>query len=279
MLLGIDSAFSMVEAVSTVIDDSEFNQYRLKRSRTKISTVICIAGAFVSILYCFDTGFYWLDLVDFYINNYGMVFLGICETGACGWYYSYDLIHDKIGRMSADIYRYGYWASVIVACILSFSLSTPEGEEGSVTFTGGMGQESWIVGFVVGLLGWAVTCGLAYHYRSEESNELSTGELWWYIMGWENVEVLRQFMNSNGLSPEEWESHKHTLKGGMKWGMFPEHYAFCERLSVWNSVEIKHVIEDAMIVDFFENFEKLCSEVTRDCICKHGRFVLLLLQN
>merc|ERR1719228_2180446 len=68
MLLGIDSAFSMVEAISTVIDDSDFNKYRLKWSRLKISTVICVCGALVSCLYCFDTGFWWLDLVDFYIN-------------------------------------------------------------------------------------------------------------------------------------------------------------------------------------------------------------------
>merc|ERR1719295_1897818 len=149
MLLGIDSAFSMVEAISTVIYDSDLNVYRLKWSRTRISTVICVAGAMVSVLYCFDTGFYWLDLVDFYINNYGMVFLGICETAACGWYYSYDLIHEKIGRMSADIYRFGYWASVLLACSLSFTLSRPVGESGSVEFTGGMGGESWIVGFVV----------------------------------------------------------------------------------------------------------------------------------
>merc|ERR1719273_2437354 len=93
----------------------------------RISTVICCAGALVSCLYCFDTGFYWLDIVDFYINNYGMVFLGICEAGACGWFYSYEVIEGKIGKMSADIYRYGYWGSVFIASILSFTLSTPGG--------------------------------------------------------------------------------------------------------------------------------------------------------
>merc|ERR1719334_1040639 len=170
MLLGIDSAFSMIEAVSTVIDDSEFNQEKLGWSRLKISTVVCIAGSLGSCLFCFDTGFYWLDLVDFYINNYGMVFLGICEAGACGWFYSYDLIEAKIGKVSADVYRYGYWASVLVAGILAFSLSTPvteyvlpDSDSGDAmtfmttmssytAFTGGMGGESWIVGFCVGIV-------------------------------------------------------------------------------------------------------------------------------
>merc|ERR1719461_83698 len=239
MLLGIDSAFSMVEAVSTVIYDSDFNKYRKQWSRVQISSVICVLGALVSCLYCFDTGFYWLDLVDFYINNYGMVFLGICEAGACGWFYSYDLIEAKIGKLSSNIYRYGYWLSVLVAGILGFTLSTPETEyitpsptaaptgfattdfmttaikttSSMIVFTGGMGGDSWIVGFVVGMLGWALTCYLAWHFRSEEAKQLSTGELWWYIMGWENVEVLRGFMNSNGIGKERWEASKHTMNG------------------------------------------------------------------
>jgi len=236
MLLGIDSAFSMVEAVSTVIDDSDFNKYKLQWSRMKISTVICVAGALCSCMYCFDTGFYWLDLVDFYINNYGMVFLGICETGACGWFYSYELIDAKIGKTSSDMYRYGYWTSVLVGSILAFSLSQPEGNEGSVTFTAGMGGDSWIVGFIVSLVGWAITCYLAWYFRSEEAKKLGTGELWWYIMGWENVEVLRGFMNSNGIGKDRWDSNKHTLNGealmgvhhstiGIWWGFLIKYWA------------------------------------------------------
>merc|ERR1712113_43837 len=129
------------------------NLYRLKWSRTKISAVLCLVGAFGSSLYCFDTGLYWLDLVDHWINQYGMVFLGICEAGACGWFYSYDLIEAKIGRLSSNIYRYGYWLSVFLAGILSFSLSTPVTESDMTVFTGGMGGDSWIVGFCVGIFG------------------------------------------------------------------------------------------------------------------------------
>ena len=96
----------------------------------------------------------------------------------------------------------------------------------SVEFTGGMGGDSWIVGFCVGITGWMITCVLAYYYRSEEAKELSHGELWWYILGWENVEVLRGFMNANGLTKEQWEEKKHTLGGGvLKFEMF--HFVKC----------------------------------------------------
>ena len=117
--------------------------------------------------------------------------------------------------MSADIYRYGYWGSVFIASILSFTLSTPEGSKGSVMFTGGMGGDSWIVGFVFGLVGWMATCGAAWYFRSEEAKQLSNGELWWYILGWENVEVLRSFINTNGIGEDRWSEKKHTLNGGM----------------------------------------------------------------
>merc|ERR1719474_1865365 len=85
----------------------------------------------------------------------------------------------------------------------------------TIVFTGGV-SNSWIVGLLVGAAGWGVTCFLSWHHRSEESKELSTGELWWYIMGWENVEVLRGFMNSNGVGEEDWKTGKHTLSGELR---------------------------------------------------------------
>jgi len=175
-----------------------------------------VAGALGSFLYCFDTGFWWLDLVDFYINNYGMVFLGICETGACGWWYSYEIIEGKIGKKSANIYRFGYWGSIVFAGILSMILATPEtvviDEKSVVVFTGGL-SHSWALGLAVGAIGWGVTIFLAFTHRSEESNQLSCGELWWYILGWENVEDLRGFMNTNGVGEEQWNEKKHTFGG------------------------------------------------------------------
>ena len=240
LLLGIDSAFSIVEAISTVIADSDLNKYRLKWSRTKISAALCIVGAFGSSLYCFDTGLYWLDLVDHYINQYGMVFLGICEAGACGWFYRYDLIEEKIGVISTNLYRFGYWFSLIMACLLSYSLATPEQAipgDNTYYFTGTLGSNSWILGFSVGLVLWFITIFVAYLQRSQYAkNHLTFGETIWYIMGWENVEVLRDFMNGNGLGDDKWMNEcKHTVNGEIKaifhhstigiwWGFFIKYW-------------------------------------------------------
>ena len=248
VMLGIDSAFSMVEAVSTVIDDSDLNRYRLQWSRTKISALICVVGAFCSSLYCFDTGLYWLDVVDRYINNYGMVFLGICETGATGWFYRYDLIEEQIGVVSASLYRLGYWFSVFMACILSFSLATPveicsEGDC-SYVFTGTMGNDSWIVGFVTGIILWIITIILAYVQRSDHAkHNLSTAQTFWYLMGWENVEVLRDFMNGNGLGQEAWKNARHTTRG--------EGYALVHHstIGIWWGFLIKYWLPTVLTVN------------------------------
>jgi len=246
MLLGIDSAFSMVEAVTTVIFDSDLNTYRLKWSRPKLSGAICLLGAFVSSLYCFDTGLHWLDIIDRFINEYGMVFIGTLEAAACGWFYSYDIINSKIGLVSATLYRGGYFFGLILACILSFSLASPvevlispPGEtplEYEYQFTGTMGEDSWIVGFCVGIFIWLVSIVMAYLYRSEHAKRnLSFGKTMWYIVGWENVDVLRDFINGNGVGDEEWKSMKYTTAGecfalvrsatiGFWWGFFIKYW-------------------------------------------------------
>merc|ERR1719284_281751 len=62
-LLGIDSAFSMVEAVSTVIHDFDFMKSK-GYSRQQVSGGVCVVGFILSLIYTADTGFYYLDIVD-----------------------------------------------------------------------------------------------------------------------------------------------------------------------------------------------------------------------
>merc|ERR550517_817314 len=113
-----------------------------------------------------------------------------------------------------------------------------------------MGGDSWIVGFCVGIIGWMITCGLAYYYRSEEAKELSNGELWWYILGWENVEVLRGFMNANGLTKEQWEEKKHTLGGELLMGV---HHS---TIGIWWGFLIKYWIPTILTVVLLSEFRE-----------------------
>merc|ERR550517_1788545 len=113
-----------------------------------------------------------------------------------------------------------------------------------------MGGDSWIVGFCVGIIGWMITCGLAYYYRSEEAKELSNGELWWYILGWENVEVLRGFMNANGLSEKQWKEKKHTFCGELLMGV---HHS---TIGIWWGFLIKYWIPTLLTIVLLSEFRE-----------------------
>ena len=62
--LGIDSAFSLVEASSTVIADTETGK---RMPRKLIALILCVVGAFSSLLFTHNWGFTYFDCVDHYL--------------------------------------------------------------------------------------------------------------------------------------------------------------------------------------------------------------------
>ena len=99
----------MVEALTTVIVDSDVS--RQSNSTTKKPAFdICILAVLRSTFYC-GGGIYCLYIVDRYINNCGMVLLGIGETTACGWFYALEKQEAKVGAEAMSIYRARYFMS------------------------------------------------------------------------------------------------------------------------------------------------------------------------
>eukprot|EP01083_Nonionella_stella_P087142 242294_1 len=205
VLLGIDSAFSLIEAISTVIYDSDLNK-RLQLTRPKITATMCGLGFLGSCLFCFDTGIYWLDIVDRYVNNYGMVFLGMCETGACGWFYGYhSRIHEKVGELAANIYRTAFLVSIVITATLSIGLES--------VFEADRWYYGWIIGFSIGGVIWFSSIWIAFCYRNDYARRnLSFSSTMWYLIGWDNVDILRDFINVNGVG-STWNDKKHTCSG------------------------------------------------------------------
>lgn len=81
-LLGIDSAFSMVEATSTVIQDL---QSMKKVPKGFIAFVINLAGFIFSIPFCTNWGFVLFDVIDHYLCTYLLFLCGIFQCFGCGW--------------------------------------------------------------------------------------------------------------------------------------------------------------------------------------------------
>jgi NSS family neurotransmitter:Na+ symporter len=75
LTLGIDSAFSLLEAAATAIKD-RFP----KAKRKNILLWLCLAGFLMGLLFVTNAGLYWLDIVDHWMNSYGLVGVGLAEA-------------------------------------------------------------------------------------------------------------------------------------------------------------------------------------------------------
>ncbi len=123
--LAIDSAFSLVEAFATVLND------RYPRvSRKRITLGVCVASFVGGIIFTTCPGLIYFDIVDHFINAYGLVTVGLLEALAVGWLYGAKNLREYINEVS-DI-KIGVWwdiaikfvIPVILITILGFSLHT-----------------------------------------------------------------------------------------------------------------------------------------------------------
>jgi len=114
LTLGIDSAFSLVESNVAGFSD-KFNWEKRKITLTVIS-LLFIAG----LVFSTKAGLYWLDIVDHYINNYGLIVGGILETIAVGWYYKPDKLRNYFNPISE--YKFGSWWNIMIKFVVPIVL-------------------------------------------------------------------------------------------------------------------------------------------------------------
>lgn len=79
LLLGVDSAFSLLETVSAALSD-KFNI-----SRTTSTTITGIFSFLAGIPLATGAGLYWLDIIDHFLMAYVITFVAIVECLAVGW--------------------------------------------------------------------------------------------------------------------------------------------------------------------------------------------------
>ena len=109
LTLGIDSTFSLVEAVITAVAD----KWRLNKHRTTVGVILVMA--LVSLIYATRAGLHWVDLVDHYINSYGLIIAGIMETILIGWFYNTDSLRQYFNPISE--YKFGKWWTYMIKII------------------------------------------------------------------------------------------------------------------------------------------------------------------
>ncbi|MDY9927299.1 sodium-dependent transporter [Methanosarcina sp.] len=110
VIAALSSLISLVEAFASAIMD----KFEMKRSKAVDLTIGF--GLLFSLIYATRAGIYWLDIIDHFINTYGLIIVGILETVAIGWIYGADKIREWANAYS-DI-RAGIWWDISIKMII-----------------------------------------------------------------------------------------------------------------------------------------------------------------
>ncbi len=148
VLLAIASAFSLVEAVTTTVEDKT-----RKIKREVISFVVCLVGFLGGLIYITGAGIYFIDLVDHFLTHYSLIIVGILECIAVGWIYGAEKLRKYINKVSKrDI---GQWwnfsIKYAIPVLLIFVLILQIKEELGRSYAG---YPNWAL-----MLGWILVVG------------------------------------------------------------------------------------------------------------------------
>ena len=114
--LAIDSAFSLIEGVSTAISD----KFGLSHKKTTLK--ICIVAAILSIWFTTGAGLAWLDIVDNWCNAYSLILVGILEAITIGWLFDPKKVLKEVNRNTRDFKMPAWWFVISIKILAPLTL-------------------------------------------------------------------------------------------------------------------------------------------------------------
>lgn len=114
LTFGIDSAFSMIEPISSGIHS------KWKISKAKTTAIMCFFGFCLSLLFVGGNGLHLLDIVDHFVANFGLVMIGLVECLILGWVYTISKLRDHANETS-DI-KIGRWWEYLIKFVIPLVL-------------------------------------------------------------------------------------------------------------------------------------------------------------
>lgn len=110
LTLAVDSGFSLLEAgVAGVMD-----KFNVKRKWINIG--IAMAAFLIGLIYTTGAGLYWLDIVDHFMNNFGLFVVALVESLIIGYIYKVDELREYANSVSQ--LRIGKWWNVSIKFIV-----------------------------------------------------------------------------------------------------------------------------------------------------------------
>ncbi len=120
LTLAVDSLFSIVEVNVTAMMD----KWGFRRARG--SFIVCLMAFVIGLLYASRGGLYWLDIVDHWINNYGLAAIGLTEVIVIGFIFGtkrFRIFINSVSEVKVGIW-WDFMISVVTPTILGATLIT-----------------------------------------------------------------------------------------------------------------------------------------------------------
>ncbi|MDY6012023.1 sodium-dependent transporter, partial [Clostridium sp.] len=106
---GITSSVSLIQAVSAPFED------KFGWDKKRVVTALAILGFLISIVFATGAGLYLLDIIDNFINNFGIVVVGFLEVVLIGWIVTPDEIRSHTNKVS--YFNIGKWWNIMIKYI------------------------------------------------------------------------------------------------------------------------------------------------------------------
>ncbi len=135
VVAGLSSSISIVEAFTSAVVD------KFGTDRRVLTTVLAVVGFLGGIIFTTQGGLFWLDIVDHFINAYGLVVVGLLECVVVGWFFRLDTIRKHLNRVSA--LRLGPWWNVTIQFLLPAVLIVILANQLTEEMTHAYGNYSW----------------------------------------------------------------------------------------------------------------------------------------
>jgi len=109
LTLAIDSAFSLVEAAAAGVMD-KFNARRLR-----VNFGVGILALLIGVVFTTNAGLSWLDILDNFMNKFGLVVVGLLECIVIGYFYGTSKIRNYVNTVSE--FSIGKWWDIMIMVV------------------------------------------------------------------------------------------------------------------------------------------------------------------
>ena len=87
-----------------------------KISKAKATGIMCIFGFLLSLIFTTGSGIHWLKILDHFINNFGLVAIGLAECIILGWMYRIYRLREHANETSEILL--GKWWDILIKFVI-----------------------------------------------------------------------------------------------------------------------------------------------------------------